>query len=731
MAMPVIRLLAADAIANGATHLTGSAGKGGSQSRLCRAPEANRGSTGLAAASVHSQNRRVLRRAFGLVLLTTASTLWTASEALSAPTVVAVFDIEDARPRRARRLRPQALEGLTEYLATLLGQGGRFRVVPNDQLQTALRERKKESYRACYDQSCQIEIGKAIAAQMSLSTKIIQVGKKCMLVASLFDLRDEATKDSAPYKTACNVDALTEGLEHIARALRGGAGSAVGRGRTPPPPSKDYTSLESEISAAKARADEEKTERLANEKRAKEAWATVLEYGETFRIPAKKRLAAVERFIADFPSAHEEKRAAQLLLRRISDQFASRRLDSGLEIYVRENHAQPTVMVALVFKTGAGVQRRGQAGVVHLLEHVYFSKAWVRRAKALGAKVTFNADTGNDHQRFHLIVPPERLEDAVKLLIEGITDVDLSKKHVDRHRAVVEEELRRAASQPLGRLWDATIEHLYPGSDAKNVKGELKVKFGGSDLRRLLDGYYHPKLAGLFINGDVEPSAALDAAARAAADWGTKPAQRPRWPAPTRLRKSDAVLVRGEGPKGAIIVALQGPPSSDMKGSVAADIFMATSRADDSFFKKNLGANSFISYSTHRVRGMFSFGITNVEPSALEARLRDLKRTVRAMVDGSGLRSADIASGKKWLKPRAEKSMSRFGMVYWTHGVLRYPEEYVPTLEALGLDEVQTFLDEGIEGAPVVVGVQLSGADARRHGVTEAGLRRYARSFWK
>jgi hypothetical protein len=35
---------------------------------------------------------------------------------------------------------------------------------------------KAESYRACVDQSCQIELGKAMAAQKSLATKLIRVG---------------------------------------------------------------------------------------------------------------------------------------------------------------------------------------------------------------------------------------------------------------------------------------------------------------------------------------------------------------------------------------------------------------------------------------------------------------------------------------------------------------------------------------------------------------------------
>jgi curli biogenesis system outer membrane secretion channel CsgG len=94
---------------------------------------------------------------------------------------VAVFDIQDASGKQ----NPEILNQLTEYLATRLTESGGFRIVPRDQLRSRLSDAKADSHRECFDQSCQIELGKAIAAQKSLATKLLQVANTCAITTTL------------------------------------------------------------------------------------------------------------------------------------------------------------------------------------------------------------------------------------------------------------------------------------------------------------------------------------------------------------------------------------------------------------------------------------------------------------------------------------------------------------------------------------------------------------------
>jgi hypothetical protein len=132
--------------------------------------------------------------------------------------IVAVFDIQDA----SRKFDQDTLDQLTEYLAAKLTETAGFKVVPRDQLKERLRAEKKETYRACYEQSCQIELGKAIAAEKTLATKLLKVGEQCAITSILYDLRTETTDAAASVNTNCSEAGLLEGLSDIAYKMAGG-----------------------------------------------------------------------------------------------------------------------------------------------------------------------------------------------------------------------------------------------------------------------------------------------------------------------------------------------------------------------------------------------------------------------------------------------------------------------------------------------------------------------------
>jgi hypothetical protein len=130
------------------------------------------------------------------------------------PFIVAVFDVEDA----TSRWKDKTLSQLTDYLAAKITEVG-YRVVPRNQLRARLVEEKKEGYKTCFDETCQIELGKAVAAQRSLSTKLLQIGTSCAISSTLFDLKTETTERAASVRTDCSENGLMEGMEKIARQL--------------------------------------------------------------------------------------------------------------------------------------------------------------------------------------------------------------------------------------------------------------------------------------------------------------------------------------------------------------------------------------------------------------------------------------------------------------------------------------------------------------------------------
>lgn len=164
-------------------------------------------------------------RVFGLVLLVFLAVLLfpLAPRAADNRPVVAVFDIEDTRQGKAK-LSPRKLRSLTDYLASKLAIGGEFKIVPRASVRKAIIAKKRESHKSCYDEACQIEIGKEIAAQKSLATKIDRMGTECIITSTIFDLRQSATENSASYRGSCDRSKFLTAIEQIAAKLRSDGG---------------------------------------------------------------------------------------------------------------------------------------------------------------------------------------------------------------------------------------------------------------------------------------------------------------------------------------------------------------------------------------------------------------------------------------------------------------------------------------------------------------------------
>lgn len=126
--------------------------------------------------------------------------------------VVAVFDVVD-------RARNRNLDQVTRYLQTALTQSLGFRVIPPDQIRARLVEEKKGTYKECYDQSCQIELGRALAAEKMLVTELLQVGEECVITATLFDLKSETSERAANARTGCSDAGLLNSIDQIVKQL--------------------------------------------------------------------------------------------------------------------------------------------------------------------------------------------------------------------------------------------------------------------------------------------------------------------------------------------------------------------------------------------------------------------------------------------------------------------------------------------------------------------------------
>ena len=169
-----------------------------------------------------------LFRIHGWLVVCSMLLLMSPSPALAGPPkkpIVAVFDIQ-AKQVRIKRV---TLRMLSDYLATRLAASGAYRVIPRSQLRKSLVAQKKKSYKLCYAQSCQIAIGRELAASKSLAARLMKIGRKCMVTATLYDLRSSTTDKAATAQCKCREEDFITCIDVVVRKLSGPAVGVVAR----------------------------------------------------------------------------------------------------------------------------------------------------------------------------------------------------------------------------------------------------------------------------------------------------------------------------------------------------------------------------------------------------------------------------------------------------------------------------------------------------------------------
>jgi uncharacterized protein (TIGR02145 family) len=130
--------------------------------------------------------------------------------------VVAVFKINVQRID----LTEDQIDMLTDLMSEELGLGGVFQVMPPGDIKQALLEQTKDSYKKCYDEKCQIEIGRQLSANKVLTTTVRRISSECRVTSSLYDLKQQATDIIVKEKVGCNESDLVKAVEKLAAKIR-------------------------------------------------------------------------------------------------------------------------------------------------------------------------------------------------------------------------------------------------------------------------------------------------------------------------------------------------------------------------------------------------------------------------------------------------------------------------------------------------------------------------------
>jgi tetratricopeptide (TPR) repeat protein len=133
--------------------------------------------------------------------------------------ILAVMEIED----KTGKFERNDMEAATEVLSALLVSSGSYAVVDKSRQaakrQSIVRELRRESHDACYDESCRIQLGRELAADSLLSCVVVGLGRHCTLSCCIVPLDKAVAEKAGIAKFKCGVDEMPGAVESVAGRL--------------------------------------------------------------------------------------------------------------------------------------------------------------------------------------------------------------------------------------------------------------------------------------------------------------------------------------------------------------------------------------------------------------------------------------------------------------------------------------------------------------------------------
>lgn len=187
-------------------------------------------------------------------------------------------------------------------------------------------------------------------------------------------------------------------------------------------------------------------------------------------------------------------------------------LDNGLEITIKETHANPLVTIQFWVHTGSRNEPNEREGVAHIFEHIWFKGtesqpvgSFHKSVEKLGGEL--NAMTSHDWTMFYVTVPSEKFDVIFPLMVDLLRNPGMFQEEITKELQVILEEQRQSYNNPLQHADDEFAqllieEHPYrnPIIGYKNTIANMTRE----DIETFYNTWYVPNNMNLVIVGDID-----------------------------------------------------------------------------------------------------------------------------------------------------------------------------------------------------------------------------------
>jgi predicted Zn-dependent peptidase len=175
-------------------------------------------------------------------------------------------------------------------------------------------------------------------------------------------------------------------------------------------------------------------------------------------------------------------------------------LDNGLRVVTERMPALKSVTIGIWVNVGSRDEMKGEEGVSHFIEHMFFKGTPSRSATQISREIDalggeMNAFTGRETTTFYVKVLDQHVKPALGLLSDLFHHSRLDPKEIEKEKQVILEEVRMVQDDPEDLVQDIhTQQTLKQHPLGRPILGEMTTirALQQEDLLRYIDAHYQP-----------------------------------------------------------------------------------------------------------------------------------------------------------------------------------------------------------------------------------------------
>ena len=196
------------------------------------------------------------------------------------------------------------------------------------------------------------------------------------------------------------------------------------------------------------------------------------------------------------------------------------RLDNGLRVLLAPDDSKPTTTVNVTYEVGSRMEKYGETGMAHLLEHLMFKgspnypdKTIVQEFAKRGMR--FNGSTFYDRTNYFetFSAGDDNLDWALKMEADRMVHSNIARSDLDSEMTVVRNEMEMGENNPSRMLWEKMTAAAYQwhsyGKDTIGARADVE-NVNIEHLQAFYRQFYQPDNAMLIVTGKFDAAKTLD-----------------------------------------------------------------------------------------------------------------------------------------------------------------------------------------------------------------------------